>query len=75
MTLQNVLSTLMVARLSKIEVKVTCRKNDWGEFIVQVKVDGLRSPDADYHTDDSDDAIKTAEAMRKDYRRHGHKVT
>jgi hypothetical protein len=48
--------------------RVTLRKrrNEWGEYVVRAyDRDGRRYPDGDYFTDDWEDAVNTAEAMRK----------
>jgi hypothetical protein len=39
------------------------RRNEWGEFVVVAYKDGIRYPDADYHTDDWRDALDTKDAM------------
>ena len=36
------------------------RNREWEEWVVQVSEDGVRCPDADYHTDDKQDAMDTA---------------
>jgi hypothetical protein len=46
------------------KVTVSPRKNEWGEFVVRAyDQDGKRWPEADYHTDDRQDAEQTAKAM------------
>lgn len=43
---------------------VARRRNQWGEFVVKAyDQDGAHYPAADYHTDDLQDAISTADAM------------
>lgn len=37
------------------------RDTEWDEFVVEFWVDGERREQADYHTDDRDDAISTAQ--------------
>jgi len=46
-----------------IEANVSRRRNEWGEWVVRVWVDGVRRPEADYMTEDRDDAEATARAM------------
>lgn len=36
------------------------RNIDWNEYVVRFYCDGKHLPDADYHTDDKDDAKVTA---------------
>lgn len=38
-------------------------RNEFGEYVVRFYVDGVHQARADYHTDDRDDAIGTAEAF------------
>jgi hypothetical protein len=46
------------------KVTVPKRKNEWGEFVVRAyDQNGRRYPEADYHTNDRQDAIQTGEAM------------
>lgn len=43
---------------------VTKRKNEFGEYVVRFyNPDGTRNRDADYFTNDYDDAVNTAKAM------------
>lgn len=39
------------------------RDSVWQEWVVKVRVDGVRKPDMDYHTDDKKDAIDTMNTM------------
>ena len=41
------------------------RDKDWGEWVVELYVNGKHYEPADYHTDDKQDAIDTAKAMEK----------
>lgn len=45
--------------------KTTIRKNDFGEWVVRLWVDGVHQKDADYFTDDKQDAIMTAKFMEQ----------
>lgn len=56
-------------------INLTKRKNEFGEYVVKVSENGVRHPDADYHTECYDDALGTAEDMRRRYRRRGFTVT
>jgi len=40
------------------------KKNEWSEYVVVVKVNGVRSEAMTYYTDDRDDAFATMQAMR-----------
>ena len=40
-------------------------KNTHGEYVVRLIVDGIHQKEADYHTDDRNDAALTAAAMRE----------
>jgi hypothetical protein len=54
-------------RITHASVK---RNREWGEWVVQayITVDGqrVRYPEADYHTDDREDAHDTREAMLRE---------
>ena len=41
------------------------RDSDWNEYRVKFFTDGVHQVDADYHTDDKQDAISTAESIVK----------
>ncbi len=45
-----------------IETKIQS-KNKHGEYVVQLIIDGVHQVDADYYTDDREDAALTASAM------------
>tara|TARA_R110000751_G_scaffold141907_1_gene245393 strand:+ start:52 stop:276 length:225 start_codon:yes stop_codon:yes gene_type:complete len=47
-----------------IETKIQS-KNTHGEYVVRLIVDGSHQKEADYHTDDRNDAALTAAAMLK----------
>jgi len=55
-----------------VTVNVPKRKNDWGEYVVKVCIDGKYQPDHYYHTDDREDAVGTANHMAIQYKRQGH---
>jgi len=57
-----------------ITINLTKRRNEFGEYVVKVREDGRRNPDADYHTDCYDDALGTAMDMSRRYRKAGHTV-
>lgn len=48
----------IIGRLSK-------RKNEYGEYVIRGYEDGKRCEDADYFTDDWEDAVNTAKAVAK----------
>ena len=41
--------------------------SEYSEFCVYFYIDSVRHPDHDYYTNDKDDAIGTAKAMRNTY--------
>lgn len=45
-------------------VKTTIRRED-GEYVVRLYVDGVRQKDANYYTDDKEDAELTAKDMER----------
>lgn len=45
-------------------IKTTIKKNDWGEWVVRLHVDGKFV--SDYHTNDRADADITAAAMMRE---------
>lgn len=50
-----------------VDIKTTIKKNDWGEWVVRLNVDGQFV--SDYHTNDIDDALETADRMREQLER------
>jgi hypothetical protein len=46
--------------------KVSARKNEYGEYVVKLWIDGEYQTEADYFTDDLDDAMNTAQSMVRD---------
>ncbi len=47
-------------------IKTTIKKNDWGEWVVRLFVDGEHQKKADYFAADKEDATETAAAMSKE---------
>jgi hypothetical protein len=46
-----------------VDIKTTIKKNDWGEWVVRLFIDGKHQKAADYFTNDREDATITATAM------------
>ena len=40
------------------------KKNEWGEYVVVVKENGVRNEDLTYYTDDREDALGTMQALK-----------
>ena len=45
----------------------TYRDTDWNEYRVKTYIQGQHQQDADYHTDDKEDALSTAAAIVAKY--------
>jgi len=45
----------------------TYKDTDWNEYRVKIFIEGQHQQDADYHTDDKDDALSTAAAIVAKY--------
>lgn len=43
--------------------RTTIKRNKWDEYVVRLHVNGRHIPEADYFTDDFEDAKQTAEHM------------
>lgn len=54
----------MRSQSGNLEIRVM-ENEDWDEFIVQMWSDGKHLKKSDYHTDDKEDAIRTAKSMIK----------
>ena len=40
------------------------KKNEWDEYVVVVKENGVRNEDLTYYTDDREDALETMQALK-----------
>ena len=49
-----------------VDIKTTIKKNDWGEWVVRLFLDGEHQKKADYFAADKEDATETASAMLKE---------
>lgn len=45
--------------------KLANRKNEYGEWVIRCRKDGVRYPEGDYFTDDKGDAIATLADLEK----------
>jgi len=43
------------------------RKNEYDEYVIKAWCNGKRYEEADYYTDDYDDAVGTMNLLRKEY--------
>ena len=43
------------------------RKNEYGEYVIKAWCNGKRYEEADYYTDDYDDAVNTMNLLRKEH--------
>ena len=43
------------------------RKNEYDEYVIKAWYNGKRYEEADYYTDDYDDAVGTMNLLRKEY--------
>lgn len=59
---------------SSKNVKFTIKKNDIGEFVVKVWVNGKYDDNKSYFTDDLQDAKNTLLAMKKEYTEKGYNI-
>jgi hypothetical protein len=56
-------------------IKLSLKKNDWDEYVVNFYVNGKRSESKSYYTDDKEDAEDTLLVMADQELARGNKVT
>ena len=53
--------------MTNLDIRVTIKKNNWGEYVCRLHYNGKHQAKLDYFTDHFDDARDTAEAMRENF--------
>lgn len=46
-----------------VDIRTTIKKDDWGDWVVRLFVDGKHQPAADYFAADKEDATETAASI------------